>query len=228
MAMRATNRHLTCGWANEPPCPTQRPQQTRDTLPLRVAIAALLLTSLADCKASPRCPDPQRHTASATTGPQGLTSTTPPENAVNQQLMLALSQAKNLHHKAGIYLTEGNLDAAIIALQGILSVPFPQGAPEADDVRFDARARLAKLFLQKQQLQQALAIVDEGLAQAQRKSFFVANLYTVQGEIYEAQAQRADTTAEQAAQARRRAIAAYDESIAINAALQRTFSEAKP
>ena len=70
----------------------------------------------------------------------------------------------------------------------ILSLQFPAGAPEADDVRLDARALLAKLLVGQDQLDEAMRIVEEGLASSQRDSFFVANLYTVQGEIHEARA----------------------------------------
>ena len=56
----------------------------------------------------------------------------------------------------------------------------------------DARALLAKLLVSQNQLEEAMRTVEEGLAQSQRESFFVANLHTVQGEIHEARATLAD------------------------------------
>ncbi len=71
----------------------------------------------------------------------------------------------------------------------------------------------------------ALAYRDAGLAAATRESFFVANLYTVRGEILEAQAATLDgaaapADATRARELKRQAIVAYDKSIAINEALQ--------
>ena len=67
--------------------------------------------------------------------------------------------------------------------------------------------------------------VDEGLASSQRESFFVANLYTVRGEIREARAVNYDAEGEaskgKAALERRSAIEDYDKSIQINEKLQK-------
>jgi len=143
--------------------------------------------------------------------------------------MIALGQAKNFHHKAKVYMTDGNLAAAQAAVREILSLRFPRGAAEADDVRNDARALLAKLLMSQRQLDEAMRTVDEGLAQSQRASFFVANLYTVQGEIHEARAAALDASGEPGKAAaideRHAAIASYDRSIQINAKLQTAIAE---
>jgi predicted negative regulator of RcsB-dependent stress response len=136
-----------------------------------------------------------------------------PSDAIDQELMVALGQAKNFHHKAKLFMADGKTDDAIAAVRQILSLPFPKGAPEAEDVRNDARAMLAKLLVGKAELAAALQIVDEGIAQSQRESFFVANLHTVKGEILEAQGQAAN------------AIMEYDRSIKINEALQKRLME---
>ena len=60
--------------------------------------------------------------------------------------MIALSKAKNFHHKAKVYMSDGNIAEAIASVREILSLQFPAGAPEAEDVRNDARALLAKLL----------------------------------------------------------------------------------
>ena len=76
-------------------------------------------------------------------------------------------------------------------------------------MRLDARARLAELLLAQHASAEALRMVGEGLAEATRESFFVANLYTVEGEILEAHGER------------RAANAAYDQSNAVIERLQR-------
>lgn len=149
-------------------------------------------------------------------------------DVINQDLMIALAQAKNFHHKAKVYMSDGNPAAAAAAVRQILSLRFPAGAPEAEDVRLDARALLAKLLVSQGQLDDAATVVAEGLAQASRESFFVANLHTVQGEIHEARAAQLDGGKDpRAAEERRAAIAEYDRSIQINAALQQRLMEGR-
>jgi tetratricopeptide (TPR) repeat protein len=150
-----------------------------------------------------------------------------PSDVIDQDLMLALAQAKNFHHKAKVYMTDGDIPAAITSVRAILSLHFPANAPEADDVRNDARALLAKLLAGQGQVDEAMRTVEEGLAQSQRESFFVANLYTVQGELHELRAAAADATSDkrQATEERRSAIASYDHSIQINERLQKKLME---
>ena len=62
-----------------------------------------------------------------------------PRDVIDEQLMIPLAQAKNFHHKAKVYMSDGNLGEATAAVRQILSLRFPPGAPEADDVRNDAR-----------------------------------------------------------------------------------------
>jgi len=150
-----------------------------------------------------------------------------PGAVIDQELMASLAQAKNFHHKAKVYMSDGNIPAAIASVRQILSLRFPTGAPEADDVRQDARALLAKLLVSQGEVDEAMKTVDEGLASAARESFFVANLYTVQGEIHEARAAQLDADKAKAADERRAAIASYDRSIQINEALQKRLMEAR-
>jgi hypothetical protein len=155
-----------------------------------------------------------------------VTTITEPEDAIGEELMLALSQAKNFHHKARVYMSEGQLPLATESVRTILAIDFPAGAPEAEDVRLDARAMLAKLLVAQGQIDAAMSVVDEGLAGATRESFFVANLYTVKGEVLQAQAELLVSTgqpadAERAREIRKQAIVAFDKSIAINEALQK-------
>jgi hypothetical protein len=155
-----------------------------------------------------------------------VTRVAQPEDVIDEGLMLALSQAKNFHHKARVYMSDGQLPLATTAVRQILAIEFPGGAPEADDVRLDARAMLAKLLVAQGQVDAAMSVVDEGLTAASRDSFFVANLYTVKGEVLQARAELLTSTGEpadgeRAREVRRQAIIAFDKSIAINEALQK-------
>ena len=187
-----------------------------------IAIVALLLSAISitfvACSANDR-----------DASPPSQTKTADPTDVIDEQLMVALGQAKNFHRKAKVYMSDGNLAAATLSVRQILSLRFPAGAPEAEDVRNDARALLAKLLVSQNQLEEAMTTVSEGLAQSQRESFFVANLHTVQGEIHEARAAAADAEGEpgkvRAAEERRKAIAAYDRSIQINEKLQKQLME---
>jgi tetratricopeptide (TPR) repeat protein len=162
----------------------------------------------------------------------GATRLTEPEDAVGEDLMVALAQAKNYHHKAKVYMSDGNLAEAVASVRQILAIQFPPGAPEAEDVRNDARALLAKLLVSQGKLDEATRTIDEGIAATTRDSFFLANLYTVRGEVLEAQAAQADDGTPdgkaRAAEAKKAAITAYDRSISINEALQKRLVEQRP
>ncbi|MBV8762835.1 MAG: hypothetical protein JO257_36455 [Deltaproteobacteria bacterium] len=180
---------------------------------MKYIILAVLLITACSCNSSSE--------------PPPTTKTAEPADAIDQNLMIALSKAKNFHHKAKVYMSDGNTAAAIASVREILSLQFPPNAPEADDVRNDARALLAKLLLGQGNLDEAMTVVTEGIAQSQRKSFFVANLYTVKGEIHEARAaQLADDKAKATAE-KHAAIEAYDASNAIDTELQKQLMESK-
>jgi len=152
------------------------------------------------------------------------TRTAEPTDVIDKALMLSLSKAKNFHHKARVLMSDGKLVEATAAVREILSLAFPAGAPEAEDVRNDARALLSKLLVAQGQIEEAMTVVTEGLAQSQRESFFVANLYTAKGEVHEARAAAMDATdptkKPTIAAEKHEAIDAYDKSNAINTRLQ--------
>jgi hypothetical protein len=148
------------------------------------------------------------------------------ETLIDQELMIALAQAKNFHHKARVYQSSGQMTDAIDSVRQILTLGFPVGASEADDVRNDARALLGKLLLSQNQLDEAQRVVEEGIAASQRESFFVANLHTVKGEILEERAKVTDATDKpKANELRRAAILAFEKSIQINETLQKQLME---
>ncbi len=187
-----------------------------------IAIVSLLVSAISITMVA--CSSNERDAS-----PPSQTKVADPTDVIDEQLMVALAQAKNFHRKAKVYMGDGNLVAATASVRQILSLRFPNGAPEADDVRLDARALLAKLLVSQNQLEESMRTVDEGLAQSQRESFFVANLHTVQGEIHEARAAAADAEGEagkaKATMERRAAITSYDRSIQINEKLQKQLVE---
>lgn len=183
---------------------------------LRLSCAALLVAFAVACTSTPD---------DKPAGGARATQVVQPEDAIGEELMLALAQAKNFHHKAKVYTSDGKLDLAIAAVRSILAVQFPPDSPEAEDVVADARALLAKLLVATGQPDAAMSEIDAGLARATRESFFVANLYTVKGEVLEAQAAALPEGEARARELRIQAIVAYDKSIAINSALQKRLME---
>jgi hypothetical protein len=156
--------------------------------------------------------------------------TTPPEAEdyqIDESLMLAIAQAKNFHRKAKVYMTDGNrVDEAIATVEQILAIEFPPGSPEGEDIHLDAYALLAKLHLGKGDTETAMKTLDTGIASVTRKSFFLANLHTVKGEVYEAIAAGFDDPKSPEAKAAfKSAIESYDTSIQINEALQKALAD---
>ena len=156
-----------------------------------------------------------------------ITEITQPGEALSEELMLALSMAKNLHHKADVYLAEMKSDEAVKALRQILAIQFPEGAPEREDVTLDARARLAKLLASQGKLDEALTTTDEGIKTATRPSFFLANLHAARGEILEGRAHQVeDSQPDQARKLRHDAIQSLDDAIQMeNALLDQRYKE---
>jgi len=191
------------------------------TLPLAAALMCTACSTERDAGA----PSTRRSAGSVTKVPDPSEAS----DLIGRDLLISLAQARNYHHKARLYMTDGNLAAATAQVRQILTLAFPAGAPEADDVRNDARALLAKLLVSQGQLDEAARTVDDGIAGSTRDSFFVANLYTVQGEIHEARAAALDAAGAPsrtaASDERHAAIAAYDRSIQINARLQKKLME---
>ena len=162
--------------------------------------------------------------------PGQTTRTAEPTDVIDQKMMLSLSRAKNFHHMAKVYMSDGNVTEATASVREILSLQFPAGAPEADDVRNDARALLAKLLVGQGKVEEAMRVVQEGIVQSQRESFFVANLYTVKGEIHEARAAQLVAASDPASKAqaldeKHAAIESYAKSNEIDVALQKRLME---
>ena len=170
----------------------------------------LALLAFAHCGKESRPPDPER---------VPVVELAEPENALSEELMVSLGQARNFHHKADLLLRSGKTEEAAAAVEAVLAIRFPPEAPETEDVILDTHARLAKLRILQGQLEGAMSLVDEGIALSTRDSFFLANLHTVRGEVFEATANAAEPNSEAAKQATIDAISAFDASIKINEGL---------
>ncbi|MCS6914822.1 MAG: hypothetical protein RMK29_02055 [Myxococcales bacterium] len=145
----------------------------------------------------------------------------------DEALLVSLSQARAWQRRADLHLQGGDVAAAIEDVKEVLKVPFPPGATEAEDVRLDARARLAQLYLKsapgsEKAEAEALEQVQAGLREATRDSFFRAHLESVLAEVYEARAQRVADPAAQA-EARRLALQALERAIQIDRRLQHSL-----
>jgi tetratricopeptide (TPR) repeat protein len=218
---QATGAHAAIG---EPPPGRAAPARRAARRARGAVVAALFLASaLLGCDG-----DAERRSVTRVTDPAEVAEPSG-DQRIDQQLMVALALAKNFHHRAKVYMSDGNLPEAIDSVRRILSLRFPPAAAEAEDVRADARALLAKLMMGRGELDEAARIIEEGLADARRDSFFIANLYTVKGELHEALAAAADAQGAAghaaASSQRREAIRAYDRAIAINSAIQRQLME---
>lgn len=146
----------------------------------------------------------------------------PQGKLLDRELMLLLSSARAYHHQANIHLQQGEVDRAIDTVREILKLDLSSKWPEAEEVRLDATARLAKLLLGQGKEDAALEQVKQGLAGAQRESFYLSNLHSVRGEILEQRSKRLDSEGQkdQARQVAREAIASFERSITINKRLQ--------
>ena len=56
-------------------------------------------------------------------------------------LLVSLSEARAWQRRADLHLQGGDVPSAIADVREAVKVPFPAGAPEAEDARLDARDR---------------------------------------------------------------------------------------
>lgn len=143
----------------------------------------------------------------------------------DELLLLQLSEARALHHRADLHLLDGDSKAALDAIKEVLRIRFPTGSPDGEDTLLDAHGRLAHLLLipgGEEAERQALAQIEAGRKLATRDSFFRAHLESVAAEIYEARAKRQSDPAA-AKEARKEAIRALERAIAIDRHLQRAL-----
>jgi hypothetical protein len=147
---------------------------------------------------------------------------------VDERLMLCLEEARAWQHRADTHLADGALAEAIADVEAVLAIHFPAGAPEGEEARLDAHARLAKLVLLAGDEARALAEVERGRKEATRDSFYRAHLETAAGEIFEARAKGAGSDEASAKAARKEALSAYARSIEINKRVQAALAREAP
>jgi hypothetical protein len=145
---------------------------------------------------------------------------------VDERLMLCLEEARAWQHRADTHLADGAIAEAIADIEELLKIHFPAGAPEGEEARLDAHARLARLYIADDEAR-ALDELERGRKEATFDSFYRAHLETVAGEIFEARAKRLPD-AEAARAARREALAAYARSIEINKRVQARLAKEPP
>ena len=140
--------------------------------------------------------------------------------AFDVEVMAFLSEARALHHEANIREDEGDLAAAVAAMDRLTRAPRPHGGqkiPEVEEVLADAWARAAELQLKKRDTDAAKKAVAEGLTHAPEPTYFRGHLLEVQGIVEEAAAADYADAAnkEEAQKARQRAIALLREAVAV-------------
>jgi hypothetical protein len=137
----------------------------------------------------------------------------------DQALLAAIGMAQARMHEADELEDRGDRAAAIESAREVLDVPFPEGAPEREDVRLDAWGRIAELELARGDDAAAERATDEGLREVTRRGYFEARLYIVRGRIHRARAESFRAAGDEASARRESdaALEALERSIDINA-----------
>jgi tetratricopeptide (TPR) repeat protein len=149
----------------------------------------------------------------------------PPDDApFDVETMAYLSEARALHHQAGIREDTGDLPGAIGAMTRLTSAARPhpdRKVPEVEEVLADAFARRAELELRAGKTEEAMASVREGLVHAEGPTFFRGHLIEVEGLVEKARAAALTDAgkSDEAKAARERAIRRLDEAVKIQEAV---------
>ena len=151
------------------------------------------------------------------------------ERVVDPVLLAFLSQARSAHHVADQREAEGDVAAALRALETLTSAQKPPGgAPEVEEVLADTRARSADLLSRAGRFDQAEAELSAGLENAKAASYFRGHLFEVRGLLEErrGKALRSAGRGQEADQARDRSLTAYEEAMKIQAEVIRRATPA--
>lgn len=182
-------------------------------------------SSLAGCARSERDRAGAQRPASAE--PVGAT-------VVDPVLLAFLSKARAAHHKADASEAQGDNASAIAALELLTRGPRPGGETplvEVREVLSDTHARLADLQSARGQFDAALEHVQAGLDLATDVTYFRGHLFEVRGLVEERRAKSLDERGEtdRAREARKSAIAAFDEAVRIqDQVIMNALSDAGP
>ena len=142
------------------------------------------------------------------------------ERVVDPILLAFLSQARSAHHIADQREQQGDVEAALRALQGLTQGPAPPGnPPEAGEVLADTRARIADLLSRAGRFDQAELEIAAGLASSKAPSYFRGHLFEVRGLLEERREKALRTSGREAEanQARERSLSAYEEAMKLQA-----------
>jgi tetratricopeptide (TPR) repeat protein len=145
--------------------------------------------------------------------------------AVDLPLMAFLSQARALHHEANVREAENDIPGAIRALERLTNAARPDGQrPEVAEVLADTYARLAELRAKSGDIAAATRDVESGLALARDRTYFRGHLLEVAGVVEETRATSLTDAgkAEEAAQARSKAVELLRQAVAIQEEVIRT------
>jgi hypothetical protein len=141
---------------------------------------------------------------------------------VDPTLLAFLSKARAAHHEADVAVASGDARAAMAALERLVRGPLPpshdgEAAPEVSEVLADTRARLADLRSAAGDFDQAKKDIDDGLRLATAPTHFRGHLVEMRGLVEERRAAALGARGDGpgAAEARRAAIAAFQEAIDI-------------
>jgi hypothetical protein len=115
-------------------------------------------------------------------------------------------------------------------LQSLGIDPFPAASFAVNNnavyikQNFKGEEMLAKVLVADAKVDEAMTVVDQGIGGARRNSFFLANLYTVKGEVHRARATAlaagAGADPARVVEEKKAAITAFDRSIEIENALR--------
>ncbi len=136
---------------------------------------------------------------------------------ISPALLAFLSRARSGHHIAD-QLETAEPQRAIQTLEAIVQGSKPSGDfVEAREVLADTRARLADLKSQAGRFDEALKDIEAGLTEAREVSYFQGHLFEVRGLVEERRAVKlkADGDTDGAAQAKARALTAFEASMNI-------------
>lgn len=138
---------------------------------------------------------------------------------ISPALLAFLSRSRSAHHRAD-NLEDENPEAAVAVLTEVVTGPLPNtSAPEVREVVADTRARLADIRSRQGDHAAALAEVEKGLELAREVTYFRGHLFEMRGHVEErhAKALAADGHESDADAAKKRALAAFEESMKIQA-----------
>lgn len=138
---------------------------------------------------------------------------------VDKALMACLGAIRAYHRQADLHLARSKPARAREAVGQIMSMKcIARANPEIQEAVLDAHGRLARLYMQQGELDEAARWLAKGMQRKGPPSFFRANLYMVHGDLLDARAGALDKAGQkiEADKLRRQAIDAFERSSKMN------------